>query len=87
MYELVPKEKTLTVPSNATAHIREPLFNVLLLSTWEDKDPNKLDVLRSAASELGRIVIQGDSVITERHNTGYGNYSELLESMFVGPVC
>jgi hypothetical protein len=78
-YELVPREKTLSVPDNATAHIRGPLFNVLLLSTWTDKDPNKLDVLRNAISELGRIVVQGEKVITEQHNAGYGNYSELQE--------
>lgn len=78
-YELLPKEKTLTVPNNATAHTRGPLFNVLVLATWGDKDPNKLDVLRNASSELGRIVIQGEKVITEHHNTGYGNYSELQE--------
>jgi hypothetical protein len=79
VYELVPKEKTLTIPNNATAHTRGPLFNVLVLATWEDKDPNKLDVLRNATSELGRIVIQGEKVTTEHHNTGYGNYSELQE--------
>jgi hypothetical protein len=78
-YELLPKEKTLTVPNNATAHTRGPLFNVLVLAAWGDKDPNKLDVVRNALSELGRIVIQGEKVITEHHNTGYGNYSELQE--------
>lgn len=74
-YELLPKEKTLEVPNNATAHTRRPLFNVLLLATWGDKDTNKLDVVRNASSELGRIVIQGEKVITEHHNTGYGNYN------------
>jgi len=78
-YELLRKEKALTVPNNATAHIRRPLFNVLVLATWGDKDPNKLDVLRNASSELGRIVIQGDKVITDDHSIGYGNYSELQE--------
>jgi hypothetical protein len=79
VYELLPKGKVLTVPNNATAHTRVPLYNVLLLGTWEDKDPNKHDVLRNASSELGRIVIQGDKVLTEHHNSGYGNYSELQE--------
>ena len=78
-YELLPKEKTLTVPNNATAHTRRPLFNVLVIANWEDKDPNKHDVLRNATSELGRIVLQGEKVITEHHNAGYGNYSELQE--------
>lgn len=79
VYELVSKEKVLTVPNNATAHTRGPLHNVLMLGTWEDKDPNKLDVLRNVVSELGRIVLQGEQVITEDHNSGYGNYSELQE--------
>ena len=79
VYELLPKEKTLTVPNNATAHTRAPLYNVLVLGTWEDNDPNKIDPIRKASSELGRIVIQGDKVITEQHSSGYGNYSELQE--------
>lgn len=78
-YEMLPNKKTLTVPNSATAHTRGPLFNVLVLATWGDDDPNKLDVLRNATSELGRIVTQGEKVITERHNSGYGNYSELQE--------
>jgi hypothetical protein len=79
VYELLPKEKTLTVPNNATAHARVPLYNVLVLGTWEDNDPNKHDVLRNATAELGRIVIQGEKVRTEHHNGGYGNYSKLRE--------
>jgi len=75
VYELLPKEKTLTVPNTATAHIRPPLFNVLVLATWRDKDPNKHDVVRNASSELGRIVTHGEKVITEHHNAGYGNYN------------
>ena len=81
VYELLPKAKTLTVPNNATAHTRVPLFNVLVLGTWEDKDPNKIDVLRNATSELARIVVQGEKVITEDHSAGYGNYSELQEKL------
>lgn len=74
-YELLPNKRILSVPNNATAHNRGPRFNVLVLATWGDEDPNKLDVLRNATSELGRIVIQGEKALTERHNTGYGNYN------------
>ena len=84
VYELLPKEKTLSVPINATAHVRVPHFNVLVISTWNDKDtPNKVDVLRSATAELARIVLQGEKVITDQLNTGYGNYSEQQERMCV----
>jgi hypothetical protein len=76
VYELLPKEKTLSVPNNATAHNRAPLSNVLLLAAWSDKDSNKLDVLRSATAELADIVIQGEKDVTEAVKTGYGNYSE-----------
>jgi len=76
VYELLPREKTLSVPINATAHVRVPHFNVLVISTWNDKDtPNKVDVLRSATAELARIVLQGEKVITDQLNTGYGNYN------------
>jgi hypothetical protein len=53
VYELLPQAKILSVPNSATAHIRGSLFNVLLFATWDDKDPNKLDVLRSATSHNG----------------------------------
>jgi FAD/FMN-containing dehydrogenase len=75
VYELLPREKTLSVPNNATAHIRASLSNVLLFASWNDKDTNKLDVLRSATTELARIVLQGEKVITEQLNIGYGNYN------------
>ena len=86
VYELLPKEKTLSVPRNGTAHIRVPLFNVLLIAKWNDttdEDVNKLDVLRRATNELASIVVQGEKVITEQLNIGYGNYSEQQERMGV----
>jgi hypothetical protein len=76
VYELLPRKKILSVPNNATAHIRATLSNVLLVATWEDKDTNKLDVLRRATAELAGIVVEGENVITEQVKTGYGNYSE-----------
>jgi hypothetical protein len=83
VYELLPLAKTLSVPNSATAHIRGSLFNVLLLATWTDKNPNKLDVLRSATSELARIVKQGEKVTTEQPSIGYGNYGEWQKRMCV----
>lgn len=76
VYELLPREKTLSVPNDATAHNRASLSNVLLLATWSDEDSNKLDVLRSATAELAGIVIQGEKDVTEQVKNGYGNYSE-----------
>jgi hypothetical protein len=76
LYELLPREKILSVPNNATAHIRVTQSNVLSVATWEDEDTNKLDVLRSAIAELAGIVVEGEKVITEQVKTGYGNYSE-----------
>lgn len=79
VYELLPQEKTLSVPRNGTAHIRVPLFNVLLIAAWKDEDANKVDVLRRATKELGSIVVQGEKVITEQLEVGYGNYSKQQE--------
>ena len=77
LYELLPREKILSVPNNATAHIRVTQSNVLTAANWEDEDTNKkLDVLRSATAELAGIVVEGEEVITEQVKTGYGNYSE-----------
>ena len=76
LYELLPREKILSVPNNATAHIRVTQCNVLTVAAWEDEDTNKLDVLRRATAELAGIVVEGEKVITEQVKTGYGNYGE-----------
>ena len=76
LYELLPRGKILSVPNNATAHVRATQSNVLSVATWEDEDTNKLDVVRSATAELGGIVVEGEKAITEQVKAGYGNYSE-----------
>ena len=76
LYELMSTKKVVSVPNNATAHIRGSRVNVLVMATWTDKDTNKLDAARSGTSELSRILIQSDKVIPESVNTGYANYSE-----------
>jgi hypothetical protein len=76
VFELISTKKVVSVPNNATAHIRGSRVNVLLMATWTDKDTNKLDAARSGTSELSRIIIQGEKVIPESANTGYANYSE-----------
>jgi len=67
---------TLAVPNNATAHIRGSRVIVLILAAWNNEDPNKLDEVRSATTELRRILLQGERTIPESLNTGYGNYGE-----------
>ncbi|KAI9451953.1 FAD-binding domain-containing protein [Russula earlei] len=85
IYEFMPTKKVLSVPNSATALIRAFRANVLLLATWDDKDPSKLDAVRSAAIELRRIVIQGERTIPESLNVGYGNYySEEVTSASAG---
>jgi hypothetical protein len=76
VFELISTRKLLSVPNNATAHIRGPRVSVLLLAQWTDKDANKLDAARRATAELSRIIIQGEKIIPESINTGYGNYSK-----------
>ncbi|KAH9965223.1 FAD-binding domain-containing protein [Russula dissimulans] len=76
VHEFLPTKKILSVPSDATAHIRGPRANILLLAGWpgDGKDTDKLDVVRSATTELRQIIIQGERDIPESRNTGYGNY-------------
>jgi hypothetical protein len=76
VYELLPMKKVLSVPNHATAHIRGSRVNVLILAAWDDKTTDKLDAVRSATAELARIVLQGERVIPESQNTGYGNYGK-----------
>jgi hypothetical protein len=78
-FELFPTKKLLSVPNHATPHIRGSRVNVLLGGIWTDKDPNKLDAVRSVTAELARIIIQGEKIIPESVNTGYGNYGERQE--------
>ena len=76
LYELVPTNKVLSVPNHATAFIRGPRINVLILAAWDDKATDKLDAVRSAAIELRHIILRGERNIPESQNSGYGNYGK-----------
>jgi len=82
VFELISTRKILSVPNDATAHIRGSRASVLLLALWTDKDATKLDAARNAAAELSRIIIEGEKVIPESINIGYGNYSKLQETKY-----
>ncbi|KAI0300589.1 FAD-binding domain-containing protein [Multifurca ochricompacta] len=83
VYELISTKKVLSIPNHATAHIRGSRVNVLIFATWDDKDTKKLDTVRSAANELGGILLEGERNIPESLNTGYGNYNseEIVSSV------
>lgn len=76
VHELLPMKKVLSVPNHATAHIRASRINVLVIAAWDSKDINLLDTVRNNLNELGQIVIQGEKIIPESANVGYGNYSK-----------
>jgi hypothetical protein len=75
VYELLPTKKVLSVPNHATAHIRGGRINVLVIAGWDNKDI-VLDTVRKATSELAQIIVQGEKIIPESQNVGYGNYSK-----------
>ena len=75
-YELLPTKKILSIPNDATAYIRGSHMNVVIFAEWEDKDPDTLDKARKATSELRQILVQGEKIIPESLNIGYGNYSK-----------
>ena len=76
VYELIPTKKILSIPNDATAHIRGSRINVLIIADWENKDTDILDKVREATSELGKILVKGEKIIPESLNVGYGNYSK-----------
>ena len=76
VHEFIPNKKILSIPNDATAHIRGSRINVLIIADWENKDTDILDKVRKASSELGQIIIQGEKIIPESLNVGYGNYSK-----------
>ncbi|KAH9177610.1 FAD-binding domain-containing protein [Lactarius sanguifluus] len=85
LYELVPTNKILTIPNHATAHIRGPRINVLIMASWDNKDTNVLDTVRNTANELGQILLSGEKTIPESLNVGYGNYNpKYIDSAAVG---
>jgi len=85
VYEFFPTKKYLSVPNNATAYIRESRLNVLLLAVWDPKDTDKLGVVRSATSELARIIVDGEKTRPKAPDAGYGNYdSEDIASAVEG---
>ena len=75
-YEFLPMKKILSIPNDATAQIRGSHINVLVISDWENKDTDILDKVRKATSELCQILRQGEKIIPESLNVGYGNYSK-----------
>jgi len=75
VFELISTKKVMTVPNSATAHIRGSRVNVGIMASWPGKDANKLDAARSVTAELSRTIIEGEKVIPESENTGYGNYA------------
>jgi len=87
VFELIPTNKVVAVPNNATAHIRGSRVNVAIFASWPDRDANKLDAARSATAELSRIVIEGEKIIPDSENTGYGNYGERFENTQVDIPC
>jgi len=75
VFELISTKKVMAVPNSATAHIRGSRVNVGVMASWPGKDVNKLDEARSVTAELTRIIIEGEKIIPESENTGYGNYA------------
>lgn len=75
VYELISMKKILSIPNHATAHIRGGRINVLVIAGWDNKDTITLDTVRKATNELGQILIQGEKIIPESLNVGYGNYN------------
>lgn len=76
VFELIPTKKILSVPNHATAHIRGSRVNILIVSTWDSKDPNIVDTVRNATNEICRILLEGEKIIPESLNVGYGNYGK-----------
>ncbi|KAI0052753.1 FAD-binding domain-containing protein [Auriscalpium vulgare] len=71
-FEFFPTGKILTIPNDATAHIRGARVSTLIFSAWDDGD--KLPAVRASANELMDVILKGETKLSERENTGYGNY-------------
>ena len=81
MFEYIPIQKVLSIPNDATAHIRGKRVSAVAFCTWDEGGKERLDEVRAAARELVDMILEAEKEINEidvNTNTGYGNYSKIL---------
>ena len=80
-YDLWPLAKILSVPNDATAHIRRAHNTAMIVVSWPEAWPNvspeKPKTAKIIAMELLNIVLSGEDSATAEDKLGYGNHSKL----------
>jgi hypothetical protein len=77
-FEYMPITKICSVPSNATACIRIPHYNVVSVVRWKENTEENLKFARAASREITDTVVKGNVELTDAENTAYGNYGALF---------
>ncbi|KAI0249113.1 hypothetical protein BJV78DRAFT_1378298 [Lactifluus subvellereus] len=76
MFEYIPLRKVLSVPQNATAHLRTGCNLVACALKWTNNTPGIGQAARLAAHELTNIFTAADSQVSDARKLGYGNLRE-----------
>ncbi|KAI0249109.1 FAD binding domain-containing protein [Lactifluus subvellereus] len=75
LFDYIPHHKVLSVPENATSHLRSRCNLMGCAMKWTNNTPGIEQAAKLAARELTNIFIAADSQISDASKTGYGNFS------------
>jgi len=74
--ELIPTNKTLSIPRESTALIRWSSISTVCLVTWKENTPDKINAALAASSELIGILLEAEEKLSTNPavNFGYCGY-------------
>jgi len=74
--ELIPTNKTLSIPRESTALIRWSSISTVCLVTWKENTPDKANAALAASSELIGILLEAEEKLSANpaENLGYCGY-------------
>ena len=76
LFEYIPHRKVLTVPVDATAHVRSSAAMIACVLKWSSNTPANGQAARLATRELINVVTAADPQLSDAGKTGYGNFSK-----------
>jgi hypothetical protein len=78
MFDYLSHRRVLSVPANATAHIRSPGSLVGCALKWpgSSNTPGIEQAAKLAAQEITNIITAADPQVSDSSKAGYGNFSK-----------
>jgi hypothetical protein len=78
LFEYFPHRKLLSVPADATAHVRSASILVGCALKWDSNTPGIEQIAKRTVGEVIDI-ITADTQLSDANNAGYGNFSKCLK--------